>query len=169
MGDRMSGEGTVKTAGKQTIGTVGESRAQERLPKPASCPAARPGLAREIVIDFAAWEPYECVAMLAALLAYPNLDADQEKRETLRRSLCYLNIRARSEMDAEWSTTSQRIKPIDVFADPKTIERDMRALKRRLKHRMIAARMAMAFFNQVVQKGGLQLPEGVARVSLNEL
>lgn len=110
----------------------------------------------------------ECSSAFMAILAYPETKKDEEKAK-LQASLCYLNYRARAELDPEWANRPQLIKPLNAFRDKKHIDRDLKPLKRRLRDRMLAAKMAMAFLQEVELGEAIQLPKNVKRLTINQL
>jgi hypothetical protein len=124
---------------------------------------------RQFNIDFRHQAPYECGAILITLLAYPEPTATDETLGSLCRSLCHLHLRATSEIDPEWAGAPQPIKPLYAFVDPKQLNQDLRQLKRRLRDRMVAARVAIGFLKEVVSGKVPKLPAGLKNLSLNQL
>lgn len=119
-------------------------------------------------IDYTRNEPYECGMMLIAILAYPEPNTEKQKAE-LHASLCHLYLRAKFEEDSELGNTAQLTKPFYAFRTEKQVSKDLKKLERRLRDRMVAARIAMPFL-QEVELGKLPvLPKSVARLSLNEM
>lgn len=120
----------------------------------------------EYQIDFARSEVYEGGAALVAFLAHP-VDHECSSRPGLQASLCALALRARFEGQPD-EFAPQLIKPIYAFRTKEQISRDLKTLKRRLRDRMVAARMAIAFLQGAAGKEP-KLPAGVQRLSLNSL
>lgn len=120
-------------------------------------------------LNFKINEVYECGAILLALLAYPSDTADDKKRADLHASLCTLALRdIFPENTADW-LQPQHMKPIYAFRKPEQINKDLKTFDRRLRDRMIAGRMVIGFL-QEVELGTLpKLPEGVKRLSINEM
>ena len=114
-------------------------------------------------------ETYECGAMLLTILAFPNRTEDTERRESLYNSLCAMALRAMYDKDTRGWTQPQAIKPIYAFQDPHQIERDLRALKRALKNRMAAARMAIGLLQKDEPGHIPKLPKGARRLSVQFL
>ena len=56
-----------------------------------------------------------------------------------------------------------------MFCDPKQIDRDVGFVARRLSERMVAARMAIAFFQRSVLGEKVALPDGLSRLSVNQM
>jgi hypothetical protein len=69
---------------------------------------------------------------------------ERTRRATGRgsRPLCAYALCAKSETDGEWLVSPQPIKPIYALRPQREIDRDLRTFERRLRDRMIAARMA---------------------------
>ena len=111
----------------------------------------------------------ECGPAFVAILAHPKVTIDDLTRSNLHASLCNLFYRSRAELDENWAKTPQSIKPIYAFRNPKSIERDLRKLKRLLRDRMIAAKMGMAYLQELELGPSFKLPNCMARLSLNEL
>lgn len=124
---------------------------------------------RYLTIDFASLEPYECGARLIAILAQPDKLDDDEAMGRLFASLCHLVLRARLETDDLWARTPQLIKPLYAMRREKDVDRDLRTFKRRLRDRLIAARMAIGFLQEVTAERPFVLPKGIKRLSLNEM
>lgn len=134
---------------------------------------ADPGRAKgstpeEITLDLRALAPYELGAIVLTLLAYPSAE-DEESRGRLQRTLCHVYLKARAEGDETWACAPQLIKPLYAFVDPKDVNRDLRTIKRRLRDRMIAARMALAYLKAQVEGAKFRRPKGLQAVTLNRL
>jgi hypothetical protein len=115
-------------------------------------------------LNFERDEVYECGAVLLAVLACPG--ADDEKSSELYRSLCGMALWLWHLKNADdW--TPILVKPQYVFRDRKVIDRDVAYVAKRLEKRLIAGRMAIAFFKKAI---GLQtLPKGIQRLSVNQM
>jgi hypothetical protein len=115
-------------------------------------------------LNFERDEVYECGAVLSAVLACPG--ADDEKSSELYRSLCGMALWLWHLKNADdW--TPILVKPQYVFRDRKVIDRDVAYVAKRLEKRLIAGRMAIAFFKKAI---GLQtLPKGIQGVSVNQM
>jgi hypothetical protein len=120
----------------------------------------------EFILDFSVLETYECGAMLLALLAYPT-DAGDVHRAPLHASLCSEYLRDRYE-NADDEAVPQLIKPIYAFRKERDVKKDLKTFERRLRDRLVAARMIMAFL-QEASGSAVRLPPGVTRLSLNQL
>src|SRR5262249_49577094 len=121
---------------------------------------------QEYQIDFGKSEVYECGATLVALLAHPT-DAQDVARGNLHAPLCALAVRAQFYGQAG-EFERQSIKPIYALRAEKEISKDLKTLKRRLRGRMGAARIAMAYL-QLAPRQPPRLPAGVRRLSLNQM
>jgi len=124
---------------------------------------------RRLVIDTAQLAPYEAWALLMTYLAFPEPDISERAFEEAFTALCHVHLSMRRCRDEQWAIQPQPIKPLYVFLDPKTMNRALRTFDRRLRDRMIAARIAIAFLKEVIDKDGFKLPKSVKRLSLNEL
>lgn len=124
---------------------------------------------RHFAIDFRNLASYEPGAILLTLLAHPEPEASDETLGRLQRTLCHLHLKAKADNDPDWAATVQPIKPLYAFADPKHVQQDLRQFKRRLRDRMVAARMAIAFLQEVQPGKAARLPNGIRRLSLNAL
>lgn len=123
---------------------------------------------QEIILDFEKLEVYEAGAILVAVLAYPGSHED-EKREPLHRALCALALRARIETDPDWGNSPQLIKPAYAFCPEREVSKNLQTLKRRLRDRMTAGRMAVAFLQEAVTGTVPKLPKGLKRLSVNQM
>src|SRR5438067_1372785 len=94
--------------------------------------------------DLSKIEVFEAGAALLALLAHPEANR-VDKRSELHASLCALALRTIYSSDPESAVRPQLIKPIYAFRSEREINTDMRTVRRRLRDRMIAGRMAVAF------------------------
>src|ERR1700730_8823398 len=61
------------------------------------------------------------------------------------------------------------MRPIYAFRSENEIAKDLRTLERRLRDRMIAARMAVPFLQQVEPGERPKLPKSIKRLALNEM
>jgi hypothetical protein len=119
------------------------------------------------VLDFNRLEVYEAGALLVTLLVYP--DASDEAQGHVYTSLCTYALRARSEMEPDWALHPQSIKPIYSLRTQRDCNRALRTLERRLRDRMVAGRMAIAFLKEALLGHVPELPAGVKRLSINQL
>jgi hypothetical protein len=107
--------------------------------------------------------------MLLTWLVFPGKSESEERRSRVHASLCAYALRAKYETDPEWLVSPQPIKPIYALRPQWDIDRDLKTLQRRLRHRMIAARMAMGFLKEAVTGELPKLPAGINRMSLNQM
>jgi len=119
------------------------------------------------LIDFNRLAVYEAGALLVTLLAYP--DASDETQGNVHASLCNYALRITSAIDPDWTFAAQPIKPIYTFRTERDCNRDLRALVRRWRDRMIAGRMAIAYLKEALPGQVLELPPTVKRLSINQL
>jgi hypothetical protein len=118
-------------------------------------------------IDFNRLQVYEAGALLLTLLAYP--DVSDETQGNIHLSLCTHALRVRSEIDPDWALLAQPIKPIYALRSQRECNRDLRTLERRMRDRMVAGRMGIAFLREALPGQVLELPAGVKRLSINQL
>ena len=78
-------------------------------------------------------------------------------------------LRATGESDAGWATSPQTLKPIYLLQTAREINRSFRQIKRRLRDRMVAGRMAYPFLQQANCGEVPKLPAGVKRLSINAM
>jgi hypothetical protein len=118
-------------------------------------------------IDFDHLTVYEAGALVVTWLAYP--DGNEELREGVHAALCACAIRATGENDPEWANAPQTLKPTYLLRRETEINRSLRQLKRRLRDRMVAARMAYPFLHEVNFGKAPKLPPGMKRLSINAM
>ena len=119
------------------------------------------------LIDFNRLEVYEAGALLVTLLAFP--DASDETRGNVHASLCTYALRIGSVIEPDSTILPQPIKPLYALRSERDCNRDLRTLVRRVRDRMIAGRMAIAFLREPLPELALELPPGVKRLSINQL
>lgn len=88
-------------------------------------------------------EPFEIGAFLIAVLAYPAAN-EAEARTAATTALCNLVVRTQCEHYPESEPGWRQAHPDYFTLDDKAIRRALRQLRRRLRDRMIAARMSLA-------------------------
>jgi hypothetical protein len=69
----------------------------------------------------------------------------------------------------DWAISPQSVKPIYGALRVRDCKRSLRGLPRRLRDRMVAARMAYPFLKEAESGEAFDLPAGVKRISLNEM
>jgi hypothetical protein len=116
-------------------------------------------------IDLSRSPVYEAGAILVTLLALP--DGDETQRGNLHASLCYLAILGQAHLKGFGA--EQPIKPIYAFRSEDDVAKDLRTLERRLRDRIVAARMAIPFLQAAVMNAPPKLPFGIEKLSLNRL
>ena len=114
-------------------------------------------------------EVYEAGALLLMALAYPEDKITDEERDNIHASLCCWALRARGNEDRDWLMNPQRIKPFYALRDTDQIAKDLKTFQRRMRDRDVAGRMAMAFLKKALSGKEPELPEGIKRLSLNEI
>jgi hypothetical protein len=114
-------------------------------------------------------EVYEIGATLLTWLAFPGEKESEERRSRVHASLCAYALRAKYEADAEWLVSPQSIKPIYALRPQFDIDRDLKTLQRRLRDRMIAARMAIGFLKEALTGEAPKLPASAEWMSVNQM
>jgi hypothetical protein len=126
--------------------------------------------AREYRFDFNNNDVLEIGTALVTLLAFSEPTDTEEQRAEVHASLCAWALRLKwSNLDAPEARALQPIKPLYAFRPESQIKKDLRTLHRRLRDRMVAAHMSMAFLKEVTTGDLPKLPEGVKHLSVNEL
>jgi hypothetical protein len=126
-------------------------------------------MTRELFIDLTnANTANEGSAALLAIMVYPE-EHNDENLANLQATLTHLHYRARAETDPEWGNIPFLIKPLYAFRDEKLVARDLRQLQRRLRDRMIAAKMAMPFLQEVKLGYTPKLPMNIKKLSLAQM
>jgi hypothetical protein len=123
----------------------------------------------EIKLNLNGPEVFEQGALLVTLMAYPQKTDSDEVRDALHKSLCSMVLHARFESDPDWASSPQLILPTYAFRDEWTIAHDLRPLKRRLRDRMLAGKMAISLLKEVEAGKFPELPDGITRLTLNKL
>jgi hypothetical protein len=118
-------------------------------------------------INFDRLAVYEAGALLLTVLAYP--DGSEEISGGVQASLCNLALRATGEMHPEWAASPRLVKPLYLLQTERDCARALRGLKRRLRDRMIAARMAYPFLKEAEEGKAIELPPSVKRLSINAM
>ncbi len=119
----------------------------------------------QLVLDARKHTLFECGSALLALLAFPS--ATDEKREEIAASLCASHLRAVFEESGD-PNEPVKAKAKYAFRDVQTIRRDLKTIDRRVRDRMVAAKVAIAFLQRAVGHHP-NLPSSVKRFSLNQL
>jgi hypothetical protein len=119
------------------------------------------------LIDFQRSAVYEAGAALISVLAYPG-DREEERRAAVHASLCHHALRAFCVMEPDLALFPQPMKPIYALRTSREVKADLRTLRRRLRDRMAAGRMAIGFLKQEVG-AVVGLPAGRSRLSINQM
>jgi hypothetical protein len=119
------------------------------------------------LIDFQRLEVYEAGALLVTFLAFP--EARDQTQGDVHASLCNYALRIKSAIEPDCATLAQPIKPLYAFRSERDCNRDLRTLLRRVRDRMIAGRMAAAFLKEALPGEVSKLPQGLKRLSINQL
>jgi hypothetical protein len=112
-------------------------------------------------------EVYERGATLLTVLAYPN-ERDAERRLQLYLSLCGRALWLRHVIEPDdWMPIT--VRPQYVFRDRKIIDRHVAFAGRRMQERLVAGRMAVLFFRRAEIGALPPLPDGIKRLSINQM
>lgn len=103
--------------------------------------------------------------MLISLLAFPG-DSEEEIRAAAHASLCHHALRAVCEFTPDWALHPQAIKPLYALRTSQEVRKDLRTLRRRLRDRMAAGRMAIGFLKFAISDPTTKPAE---RVSINQM
>ncbi|MGO9485454.1 MAG: hypothetical protein ACLPX9_12845 [Rhodomicrobium sp.] len=123
---------------------------------------------QSIGISFQNNEVYECGAQLLAVLAHPVDDKNDNRRADIHASLCRYAI----EFQYLSNPDDWRPKPVKlpyVFRDAKTAGRETKFTAKRLGERLVAARMAIPFFQKSELGEAPTLPKAIKPLSLNKM
>jgi hypothetical protein len=112
-------------------------------------------------------EVYECGAALLTVLTCAR-NGDDERSLHLYLSLCAKALWLKHIMDPD-NCTPIVVNPRYVFRDRKTIDRDVAFVAKRLGERMVAGRMAIPFFQRAALGAAGSLPNGIKRLSVNQM
>ena len=105
-----------------------------------------------LVLDARKQTLFECGAALLALLAFPS--ATDTEREEIAASLCASHLQAMFEKSGN---PNERVKAKYAFRGEQTIKRDLKTIDRRIRDRMVAAKVAIAFDHNKGVCGGSSL------------
>jgi hypothetical protein len=119
-------------------------------------------------LDSGRLEPFEIGARLLALVAYPAAE-ELDGRKEAAEALCAETIRATCAEYPENAPQWREAYPTYSAIDDRETRRRLRTFPRRLNHRMLAARMSLGFLEQGLTGESPRLPDGMQRLSLNEL
>ena len=123
-----------------------------------------------IEIDLSRSQPFEACAALVSVLAHP--EASDDARARLMASLCHLVLKgAFLGGEAAEQAKERPIKPIYAFRsdDDDDMRKDLKKIRRLLRDRMVAAQMALPLIMRAEGTLPAKLPEGLSKLSLNEL
>lgn len=120
-------------------------------------------------VDLGGPEVYESGAALVTLLARPESGNSDRELGALHASLCARVLQARASEDEGWAGAPQLVKPLYAFRPEKVVARDLRTLGRRLRDRMVAARMGLSFLKQSVEGERFVFPSGLSGLSIHEV
>jgi hypothetical protein len=115
--------------------------------------------------DFDRMESFEIGAWLLAILAFAASDEMEKRREAAEAWISCAIRTADPGVIEQWHETF----PFSAVMDIKEERRRLRTVPRRLRDRMLAARMSFGFLAEHMTDQKEALPESMQRLSLNEL
>lgn len=123
---------------------------------------------RVYVLDPSQQQVYEIGAQLLILLAFPAETSDPTLFAELYTSLCTEALIERSRTDPEWANQHQWIKPVHFCVPPAAVKANLRTMRTRVRHRLIAGHMANAI---VFEAAGFNptLPGGCESFAVGQL
>ena len=140
----------------------------DRLVEPAQRACVNAAASRLIVLDPETLEPFEIGAWLVAVLAFPT-DAEVNMRREAADALCNGTLRVTCAAYPADAAGWREDYPVYAAIDLREQKRRLRSLPGRLNRRMLAARMSLGFLEEGVTGAPITLPDGMKRLSLNEL
>lgn len=112
---------------------------------------------------------YEVPALFLTVLGWPG-PKEADSRPDLYESIAVWLIQHRCVTDPAWARQQIPIMPAALLTiSERERQRDLRTLERRLKDRLTAGYMAVAFLKEAESGTPTELPEGVERLSVNQL
>lgn len=113
-------------------------------------------------------EPFEIGALLLTILAFPG-ESEEEAMRKAAEALCSDTLRVTVAASPDQADRLQAEYPHYLAIDKAECRRLLRTLRRRLRDRMVAARMSLAYFQEGISKKPAKLPASMARLSINQL
>jgi hypothetical protein len=120
------------------------------------------------VLDTGRLHPIEVGSRLWAIVAHPELNDDGDLAH-VAEGIAALTIRESIKTDPENAPAWQEAYGRFLTIPEREAKRRTRTLHRRMRDRMVAARMSLGFFREGVSKESAPLPPSMKRLSLNEL
>ncbi len=115
-------------------------------------------------IDLTRMAPYEAVAMVLTLLAYPDDGPPTPSLDQRFAETCAFVLRSRAEADPDWAEELQHMRPAHALLHPDRAAAAGKTLATQLEKRLTAGLMAIPFLNLEAP-----LPNGVKRLSQTEM
>jgi hypothetical protein len=126
------------------------------------------GSGRHCVFDPLRQQPWEISAALVSIMAWPG-KTEVEQLIAGFEALCARQVRASIEAYPEHADEWIRNYPHYARIGPREIKRRLRTFQRRLRHRMLAAKMARGFFSEAITGQPAPLPRGMKGLWITEL
>ena len=121
-----------------------------------------------IQLDPADMDDFEIGAWLMAILAFPGAD-EVDLRQAAAEALCAGCVRATIAADPDTAEHCRETYPLYTSITQGEENRRLRTLKKRLRKRMVAARMSLGFIEEGITGEPARLPEGMTGLNLDAL
>lgn len=123
---------------------------------------------RTFTLDPGRLESFEIGSLLLAILAFPGADEEVALKEAAE-ALCARQLRTTIAVDRRRMRDWKAAFPDYAAIDEPERRRRLRTFQRRLRHRMLASKMSLAFFEEGITKRPAKRPSWMKRLSINEL
>ena len=123
---------------------------------------------RVFEVDFAGSNPLEVSALFLSLVARPGA-TEVAEQQNLYGSIYAWMLRERCIREPQWAAQPQHLVPLYACRSEGVILRDLKTLDRRLRDRLTAGHMAMAFLMKAETGATPKLPGNAKRLSINEI
>ena len=122
-----------------------------------------------IQIDLKNLAVYEAGAVLLTTLLFSEPGDTDDDRGGIHASLCKWAIGMRSHSDGEWAQSPALIKPYYATWPEATMNRDIKRMNKRMRNRMIAAKIVIPFLKQTETGQPVASELDVSRLTINKM
>jgi hypothetical protein len=122
----------------------------------------------EFFLDPADMEDFEIGAWLMAILAFPGA-GEHDLRQAAAEALCAGCVRVTVAADPQTAEHCRGNYPLYSSIDQREEKRRLRTLENRLRRRMVAAKMSLAFIEEGITGEPAKLPEGMTGLNIDAL
>lgn len=126
------------------------------------------GAATPVAIPLSTLPVYECGAVLFAYLAFPGAN-EENRRGDVQAALCHQILWGMGEEDQAWAWSPQTLKPGYLLQTEAEVRASLRTFDRRIRDRLVAARMVMPFILKGDSGRSPKLPKAVRRLSIKQM